>query len=238
MYIDYYRNPRIHEAESLPVKVTAVISPDNFMCQLAKPSVTELPLLMDKIHDYCTSNSQVISPPVLRVGMACLAMFSNDSHWYRAEVAGIHGKEVSVLFVDYGITDTVDESKIKTIPSDLLALPRLVLPCQLYGVESIGTEWDETSCARFEELVECECFELIVRVMSVQSGSDESTAATIIVQLSDKEGLCNISDMLVDGGYAKRPEVSSFVRSDVFKDFTILLDNIAYNEVNVLFHLA
>ena len=179
------------------------------MCQLAKPSVTELPLLMDKIHDYCTSRSDVASPADLKVGMACLAMYSKDSDWYRAEITGIQGNEVGVLFVDYGTTDTVDESKIKSIPADLLSLPRLVLPCQLYGVESISRDWDETSCARFEELCECENCELTAKVMSMYLDSKESMFPTITIQLMDKDGQCNISDMLVDGGYAKRPEVIS-----------------------------
>ena len=208
MFLLYYRNPHVHEDETLLVHVTCVVSPDNFMCQLAEPSITELPLLMDKIHDYCTSNKDIISPTHLRVGMACLAMFSKDSVWYRSEITGIQRSEISVLFVDYGNTDTIDESKIKSIPADLLYLPRLVLPSQLYGVESIGRGWDETSCARFEELCECENSELTVKVMSVQSGSDESSVPVITVQLIDKDGQCNVSDMLVDGGYTKRPEVN------------------------------
>ena len=202
----FFRNPRIHEDDSIPVHITSVVSPDNFMCQLAKPSIAELPLLVDKIHDYCTSDEdiKVVDP---KVGMACLAMSSKDSGWFRAEITGIQESEISVQFVDYGNTDKVDKSKVKSIPADMLSLPRLVIRCRLHGVEPIGREWDDTSCARFEELCYCENCELTAKVMSLQSESGGTSAPIAVVQLLDKDGQCSIGDMLVDGGYARRQEV-------------------------------
>ena len=177
------------------------------MCQLAKPSTAELPLLMDKIHDYCTSDEDVtILDP--KVGMACLAMSSKDSGWFRAEITGVQESEIAVQFVDYGNTDSVDKSKVKSIPADMLSLPKLVIPCRLHGVDPIGREWDDTSCARFEELLECENCEVTAKVMSLQSNVEGTSTLTAVVQLLDKDGQWNIGDMLVEGGYARRQEVS------------------------------
>ena len=151
--------------------ITSVVSADNFVCQLAQPSVAELPLLMDRIQDYCTSDEDIknLDP---KVGMVCLAMSSKDSNWFRAEITGVQESEISVQFVDYGNTDRVDKSKLKSIPADMLSLPRLAIPCQLYGVEPIGREWDHQSCARFEELCYCENCELTAKVMSLQSDEE------------------------------------------------------------------
>ena len=178
------------------------------MCQLAQPSVAELPLLMDRIQDYCTSDEDIknLDP---KVGMVCLAMSSKDSNWFRAEITGVQESEMSVQFVDYGNTDRVDKSKLKSIPADMLSLPRLAIPCQLYGVEPIGREWDHQSCARFEELCYCENCELTAKVMSLQSDEEGTSAPTAVVQLRDKDGQC-IGGILIDGGYAKRQGVSKF----------------------------
>ncbi len=201
----------MREGEVLPVYITTVLSPQNFMCQLAEPSVDELPLLMDTIHDYCANSLHESMPTDVEVGMACLAVYSKDNDWYRAEVTEIRDTEIDVFFVDYGNSDTVSRSNIRPIPADLLHLPRLVLPCRLFGVESLGSDdWDEASCSRFLELSECDASELTARVISLQPPDADSALPILTVQLVDKTRQCDVAEMLVNGGYAKRLEVSSF----------------------------
>ena len=47
--------PELEVGSIVSVYLTGVVNPDDFQCQLAKTSTTELPLLMDQIHDYCAS---------------------------------------------------------------------------------------------------------------------------------------------------------------------------------------
>ncbi len=70
----------------------------------------------------------------------------------------------------------------------------------------LGEKWDETSSGRFEELVECESKELKAKVLRLHF-TPESSTPTVIIELYDQELKSSLSKMLIDGGYARKPEV-------------------------------
>ncbi len=195
--------------ETLAVHISSVTHPGNFSCQLAQPSVEDLPLLMDKIHSFCSQAEELPCPEELRRGMASLAR-SREAMWSRAEVVD-KDDPVEVMFVDYGTVEHVARSSIRRIPADLVRAPRMTLCCSLHGVESVGKEWDEESAARFRELLACEGSTLEAKVMAVQRSGDARPGAagpvTFGVTLLNRDSDSNIADVLVSGGYAKRPEV-------------------------------
>ena len=57
------------------------------------------------------------------VGMLCAALFVQDGSWYRARVLSIKGSRAEVLFLDYGNTEQVVTSSLKTLESQFTRLP-------------------------------------------------------------------------------------------------------------------
>ncbi|GBO38394.1 hypothetical protein AVEN_156635-1, partial [Araneus ventricosus] len=83
------------------------------------------------------------APPV---GEACVAKFSLDNAWYRAEVVSVYPGppvKVKVNFVDYGNNEIVPLSFIRT---DLVMkeFPRQCLECALFGIsDNPKLVWDK-----------------------------------------------------------------------------------------------
>ena len=65
-------------------------------------------------------------------GTPCLAKFDDDNRWYRAEVAAYNGETVFVCFVDYGLTQAIDDTnKLLVLPDECKVLPRQAIVCSL-----------------------------------------------------------------------------------------------------------
>ncbi|KFM72251.1 RING finger protein 17, partial [Stegodyphus mimosarum] len=82
---------------------------------------------------------------VLPVGEACIARFSVDNLWYRAEVisASASASKVKVHFVDYGNSELVPLSDIST-EIIMQTFPRQCLECVLYGIKPVDSAtWDQ-----------------------------------------------------------------------------------------------
>jgi len=69
-------------------------------------------------------------------GELCLAKFSEDNSWYRAEVVNVNESDGSVVvrFVDFGNNDTVSVSSLLPISKELFNIPLVTFTCALYGV--------------------------------------------------------------------------------------------------------
>lgn len=87
------------------------------------------------------SNNKPLSSPV--VDQACIAKFSEDEAWYRAQITSISDSEVMVLFVDFGNSSSVTRSDILEISEELSRIPPLAVPCKLSSTapDQNLTEW-------------------------------------------------------------------------------------------------
>ena len=102
--------------------------------------VGKLSELIDMVQAQAAIPNQFNRPLV--IGELCLAKFSEDNSWYRAEVIRLldRGELVQVLFVDFGNSETVKSSSLLPINKDLFNLPLITFSCGLYGISysSIG----------------------------------------------------------------------------------------------------
>ncbi|XP_066147479.1 RING finger protein 17 [Euwallacea fornicatus] len=80
------------------------------------------------------------------VGVPCLALFSEDSAWYRGRIMDVKSLEagfVNVMFVDYGNYEPVLTSNLKMISAELLEVPQqcweATVNIQLSGVADAMT---------------------------------------------------------------------------------------------------
>ena len=117
------------------VTVTAVNSPLDFYCQVVDPE-EKLDTLMDRIDHHC-STASAPSNRSYKPGEFVLACFTEDQGWYRAIVAKApqDGHTVEVRYIDYGNTEVVATSELRTMTPAFCQLPSQAVRCRLTGVE-------------------------------------------------------------------------------------------------------
>lgn len=71
------------------------------------------------------------------VGSVCIAQFSEDNCWYRAKVISVNGANAVVLYSDFGNSEEVAVSSLKTIPADnqLVTIPECAQKARLAFVK-------------------------------------------------------------------------------------------------------
>lgn len=62
----------------------------------------KLEKMMKELREELRKKPPVVGAYMPRRGDLCVARFSADKLWYRARVEGIKGKNVDVLYVDFG----------------------------------------------------------------------------------------------------------------------------------------
>ena len=88
------------------------------------------------------------------VGMACIAKFSADDMWYRAQIVGLINEEtIQVRFSDYGNEEPRPFNSIKVIKEEFLTLPPQAFHCILSGLKADIT-WTQNEIVRFTTATE------------------------------------------------------------------------------------
>ncbi|GIY18549.1 RING finger protein 17 [Caerostris extrusa] len=85
-------------------------------------------------------NFPEVEEPV--IGMACCAKYSYDDNWYRCEITDLTEKGATVLYVDYGNSETVPIDRLRELDEEFIDFPIQVHFCEFCGVEPVGHEWD------------------------------------------------------------------------------------------------
>ena len=125
------------------VYVIMCTGPQSFVCQLASASEA-LESIATKLSELYTGSGEgggeqyaLQAPP--NEGDFVVAMFSDDSLWYRAHVTKVcdseDGKSCEVLFVDYGNSETVPVENLRIPDPSITTHPPLAFECYLTGVE-------------------------------------------------------------------------------------------------------
>ena len=158
------------------VQVSHVNGVSDFYCQLID-GLTELEKYMEEVGSQAESSPQLTCP---RVGMPCVAKYTEDDAWYRALITNLTtDSKLEVLFVDYGNTELLQTSRVRTLPEHFRQLPKQAFKCQLADV---ATSALPDSAATFEELV-VSVEELECTIKSMRNGKFD-------VQLNIPDGLC------------------------------------------------
>ena len=75
-----------------------------------------------------------MAPSQLAVGDICLAKYSSDGDWYRAQILKVTCEGYYVEFIDYANTDLVQKSDVRDLISPQAVLPRTCIDVQLQDV--------------------------------------------------------------------------------------------------------
>ena len=165
------------------VFVSSASSPSKFFCQLLKSS-DSLDELMNEMFEYyenLTAQQEEMTKP--SVGEFCAAKFTLDDGWYRAKVIDVQGSNISVLYIDYGNSETVSLSRLKVLNSKFHSLAGQAIECSLSG--NVRDLFDNT----FLELVSEK--EFTARILTVKSLVAE-------VDLVSKDTNQSVSSILVN----------------------------------------
>ncbi|XP_055362345.1 tudor domain-containing 6 [Betta splendens] len=142
----HYEQQELLEGQQLEIYVAAINDAQTIWCQSAETK--DLDEITSRVSEVVADHNS-LNPGSLSPGSPCIALFSGDKFWYRAEVIDKDGDDLHVLFVDYGNVAQVNIADLREIPRDLLKVPPQAFVCELEGFDSSCGSWD--SCA-VEEL--------------------------------------------------------------------------------------
>ena len=163
------------------VFVSSATSAAKFSCQLLKMAdgLDELMNQMYECYEELSEQQEQMLKP--SVGEFCAAKFTLDDGWYRAKVLEVQGSNVSVLYIDYGNSETLSLSRLKALNSKFHSFPSQAIDCSFSG------NCHGASDAQFQELVSEK--EFLARVETVRNGVS-------VVDLVSKETNQSISNIL------------------------------------------
>ncbi|KAM4713099.1 tudor domain-containing 6 [Anableps anableps] len=144
-----------------------------------------------------SANTHMLKNPTL--GLYCGAQ-AQDGEFYRATVTEVGETQIKVLFVDYGNTEVVDRSKIRSLPAEFRKMPRLGLKCSLAGVRPKDGKWSQSALEYFIKSVTDK--ELDVHVKGKYSDN-------YVVQLINPQaqGEQDVGTQMCTNGFAERSEI-------------------------------
>ncbi|XP_061714858.1 maternal protein tudor-like isoform X2 [Cydia pomonella] len=187
------------EPVSLPpgcaqVYISHIDSPGHFWLQMAD-KVNKI----DEIQAELAADADKYEDLQARdVGTLCVAKYSADDLWYRAEVLDLDSDITTVRFIDYGNTDVLDNSPglIKTMPDSLRAIEPLCVRSSVNAVPTGTGQWSEAAGESFEALVgdTAQPVDALIVLKDVTTYVDLFVAGR------------NLTDQLVAQGHASRAE--------------------------------
>uniref|UniRef100_UPI0037E825A9 tudor domain-containing 6 n=1 Tax=Semicossyphus pulcher TaxID=241346 RepID=UPI0037E825A9 len=177
--------------------VQHVSDPSKFWIQ-TQNYANELDELMDRIYHLYKDpvNKDVVRNPT--VGLYC-ASKAEDGDFYRATVAEVGETKIKVFFVDYGNTEVVDRSNLRTLPDEFKKLPCLALKCTLAGIRPKDEKWSQSACEFFIKAIKDKMLNV-----HVTAKYDEG----YVVQLADPEAQeeRDLAVLMCSSGLAERAE--------------------------------
>jgi len=145
---------QVHETTSdrFDVCVSHVDSPSQFWLQ-CMDKVMSLNEKQDQLQLEVSDFLPIDDIP--EEGTLCVAIYSIDDLWYRAEVLDADEDITTVRFIDYGNTDVIDNkaNNIRQIPDAWKSLETFALKCRLDVIPVDTEDWSESTCERFKNLV-------------------------------------------------------------------------------------
>ena len=193
-----YKNISLTASEFVDVCIAYVVSPDEFYCHMVK-HCNELEELIDSLNTaYNKVKPGELELNRLVAGIACVAKFSEDATWYRAEILEVkQNRKVLINFVDYGNKEEVEVTELKQLTQEYCSLPAQAVKCSLHNVKPASATWQESDVEKFRELTEDRS--LVGQVMN------RSNDGCYVIDLNDTDPKAqqNIPEKMIADGNAR-----------------------------------
>ncbi|XP_047429037.1 tudor domain-containing 6 isoform X2 [Mugil cephalus] len=164
-----YRQQESFEGQQLEVYISTLNDDQTFWCQSANTDkLDKITLSVAEVGD--AADHKHVDPGTLFPGSPCIALFSDDQLWYRAEVIDKNGDELSVLYVDYGNKSQVNITNVRDVPPPLKAIPRQSFLCELDGFDSSCGSWDSGAADELSSLTADKLLQLTITKVTKTEG--------------------------------------------------------------------
>ncbi|XP_066272832.1 uncharacterized protein [Branchiostoma lanceolatum] len=146
-----YKKPHLSMGEEVDFYFLSAEDPDNMVLQpvQSEQDLNNLAQKISNIYDRLAVSDLQLKDVL--PGSVCCAKFT-DGLWYRAEVVSAESNQVTVFFVDYGNTETVDSCDVCKLHSELADLPTQAVHCGISGIEATSETWSSQVKEALEEL--------------------------------------------------------------------------------------
>ncbi|XP_061599319.1 tudor domain-containing 6-like [Cololabis saira] len=137
----HYSWPNISGTRTTDVYASCIVGPEYFWCQYSNQP--DLAVVSRLAQEAGQTPGEAAPPEPLEPGSPCLARFSGDDQWYRAQVLQKTDVGVHVLFVDYGNESDIDIGNVKSMPPSLLGMAPQAFLCRLSGYDESEGSWGD-----------------------------------------------------------------------------------------------
>ena len=179
----YISPVKLSVGQNLSVYIAFIDSPSNFYCQLSS-EYDKLESLMAEIADFYNENNLA---PLLEEGAYCVAQYSSNFAWYRAQIVSIRQEGILVNFIDYGNSEEVIADNILALGSHFATLPSQAISCSM--VEDEGYPFSPAVLDKFIEYDLNQNFSITVTSVTADG--------RCVVQLFDEDGN-SVNDSLLN----------------------------------------
>ena len=162
------------------VYIAYIDSPSKFYCQLTAGN-DHLESLMAKVADFYNGN---VLEPLLEEGAYCVAQYSSNCAWYRAQIISVLSDKVFVYFIDYGNSEVVTTQQVMALGAQFAELPAQAISCSL--VQDVDSPLSDEVVARFNE------YDLSLE-FSIKVGSVAFSGQYVVELYDDTESFVNDS---------------------------------------------
>ncbi|XP_056281642.1 tudor domain-containing 6 [Pseudoliparis swirei] len=162
-----YRKPNFSNNKQEEVYASCIVQPHYFWCQHTKTE--ELSKVTELAQEAGQTQQDMMFPETLGPGSPCLAQFSSDQQWYRAQVICRVGHAFTVLFIDYGNESEADVKNVRSLTQGLLEKAPQAFLCSLSGFDESKGSWNDEVYDDFYNLLVDKPLKLTVFNMDDQS---------------------------------------------------------------------
>ncbi|KAM9842544.1 tudor domain-containing 6 [Aulostomus maculatus] len=146
-----YKKPSITQNKMEDAYASCISGPNFLWCQFA--NTENLNMVLKFAQEVAQTQTHTIIPKTPSPGSPCLALYSSDNQWYRAQVVKRTDKKLKVVFIDYGNESEVDVRDVRSLPDCLLELPPQAFLCSLSGFDESKGSWDDEVYEDFYNLL-------------------------------------------------------------------------------------
>ncbi|KFQ33978.1 Tudor domain-containing protein 6, partial [Merops nubicus] len=156
--------------QTLKIYVTVADGPEYFWSHSA--DTEDLNYIEEKIEEAenLGLNSLNDCSSYIKSGDICLAQYSQDGKFYRAQVSSVKGDNIVVRHVDYGIEEAVSMMMIRQIPCELLKVPNRAFACCLSGFNSSEGSWLSEAKEKFCDMTK----DLLLEAEVIETREDQT----------------------------------------------------------------
>ena len=143
------------EVEScVEILPTVVINPNIIWAQVVHDHLINMERMHDDLNSLYSPNADCNQYAPI-IGELCVAKYSEDQKYYRAEVLCVnHSGTVDIRFVEFGRRETVTTSRLHRIAPIFCSLPKQALKFSMSGIVSVhSTSWSDNAVIFLREKI-------------------------------------------------------------------------------------